>query len=74
MALAMAGRAEGQGLPVRAAIGARATVLPLPSAQVVLVDSTRTAAPLTMRMEPADSNALTGVRRRRRVVVSYPGT
>jgi hypothetical protein len=64
------GRAEGQGLPVRVTIGARANVVPLPAAQTVTVDSALTAP---LRTVAADTASATPARRQRRVVVSYPG-
>jgi len=74
MAMAtMAGRAEAQGLPIRVSIGARATVLPLPSPQTVTVDTALVTASVMATVQPADTTSVR-VRRQRLVVVSYPGT
>ena len=63
-----AGAAEGQGLPVRVSIGVRATVLPLPNAQNVQVDTLRTA------VSAADTTTALPTGRRRFVVVTYTGS
>ncbi len=71
--LVVAGRVEGQGLPVRTAIAARATVLPVPAAPVVRVDSALTLTQAMPAQLPADTTSAQRARQRR-VVVSYPGT
>jgi hypothetical protein len=67
------GRAEGQGLPVRADVGVSANVLPLPTPQVVALDTLRAASSLRRVLAPADST-LAQERRQRRLVIAYPGT